>query len=148
MKKGSPIKSKEAKKDEKAVKMEIDTEDEDDFHEANEEVTNPETGEITDDSAENVQDEETSNAENVQEEVTGNAEKPVEVTRKSPEKFCKHQRIELKDNGRWERGVVLGQAGKKVGKYKHWYNVQLDSGKKFSADFAQQEVRKESTTEN
>ena len=147
MKKGSPIKSKEAKKDEKAVKMEIDTEDEDDFHEANEEVTNPETGEITDDSAENVQDEETSNAENVQEEVTGNAEKPVEATRKSPEKFCKHQRIELKDNGRWERGVVLGQAGKKVGKYKHWYNVQLDSGKKFSADFAQQEVRKESTTE-
>ena len=61
----------------------------------------------------------------------------------SPEKFKPNQRIELKENGKWERGVVLGQAGKKVGKYKHWYNVQLDSGKQFSADFARQEVRRE-----
>ena len=61
----------------------------------------------------------------------------------SPEKFKANQRIEFKDNGKWERVVVLGQAGKKVGKYKHWYNVQLDCGKQFSADFSRQEVRKE-----
>ncbi len=38
---------------------------------------------------------------------------------------------------------MIGQAGKKSGKYKHFYNVKLDSGKEFSADLAKSEVRKE-----
>ena len=65
------------------------------------------------------------------------------VQAKSPERFKKNQRIEYKSNGKWERGVVIGQAGKRDGKYKHWYNVQLDNGQEFSADFALREVRAE-----
>ena len=68
---------------------------------------------------------------------------PIEAVRRSPEKFKILQRIEFKDQGKWERGIVIGQAGKKSGKYKHFYNVKLDSGKEFSADFAKSEVRKE-----
>ena len=66
---------------------------------------------------------------------------------RSIEKFKRNQRIEYKTNGKWERGIVLGQAGKRDGKYKHWYNIQLDNGQEFSANFEKQEVRAEATDE-
>ncbi len=143
MKRGKSDKPKENKKDEpKGIKMETDTEEEDEFHEVQEEPQDPVTSEQGQELTENQVQPESDTQD------APDAQKPQEKTTKSPERFVKHQRIELKDNGRWERGIILGQAGKKVGKYKHWYNVQLDSGKKFSADFAQQEVRKEATEEN
>ena len=146
MKKKRSDKDKPGKKEEqKNSQMEVDPEDEDDFQEAREEINEPESVE---------QEAETEGAQSQEESSEQQAAEAPPTNdildgkeRKSPEKFVKHQRIELKDNGRWERGIILGQAGKKVGKYKHWYNVQLDSGKKFSADFAQQEVRKETTEE-
>ena len=66
----------------------------------------------------------------------------------TPAKFKRNQRIEYKEDGKWERGVIIGYAGKRVGKYKHWYNVQLDNGKIFPADFEQQEVRPENQVAN
>ena len=61
----------------------------------------------------------------------------------NPENFKRNQRIEYRTNGKWERGVILGLAGKKVGKHKNWYNVELDNGQKFSADFSIKQVRPE-----
>ena len=130
LKRGEIIEQKATVKEQrKTFKMEDSSDEEtENFQEAREEA---------DDETEK---DKTNDAEEDREEATGNEEAQ---TLASPEKFKANQRIEFKDNGKWERGIVLGQAGKKVGKYKHWYNVQLDSGKQFSADFARQEVRKE-----
>ena len=59
-------------------------------------------------------------------------------------KFKVNERIEYKLDGKWERGVVIGLAGKKGGRHKNWYNVRLDKGKEFSANFDKTEVRPES----
>ena len=142
LKKGKPVNSDSPSKSEsrKPVKMEIDTEDEEEFQEAQEEVEleNPDQIDMHQQEDDSVNDDTTEDIPEANTDKNVSAEKVM-----SPEKYAKNQRIEFKDNGKWERGVVLGQAGKKVGKYKHWYNVKLDSGKQFSADFAQQEVRKE-----
>ena len=100
------------------IKIEEDSEDEEDFEEANENLPADETSTSTDE--------------------TEPADQP-----KNTEHFKRNQRIEYKSNGKWERGVILGQAGKRDGAYKHWYNVKLDNGNKFSADFERQEVRAE-----
>ena len=112
----------------KLVKLEEVSDEEETFQEANEEVEDENQVPIeipsTDQSSDNTID-----------------------TTKTPEKFKTNQRIEYKCNGKWERGVILSTAGKKVGKYKHWYNIELDNGKQFSADFTKSQVRKESDIE-
>ena len=82
------------------------------------------------------------------EQTTSENEPQPQRQQNSPDKFKRNQRIEYKQNGKWERGIVIGQAGKRDGKYKHWYNVQLDNGQEFSADFAEQQVRAETDTAN
>ena len=67
------------------------------------------------------------------------------VAQPAPITVKRFERIEVRDQeqtkGLWEKGMVTGRAGKA----KQWpdhYNVKLDSGKSFSADFKQLEIRK------
>ena len=56
-------------------------------------------------------------------------------------------RIEIKENNAWERGIVVSKAGKSTGKYSTWYNIKLDNGKEFSTDIKHRDVRKLTTEE-
>ena len=123
IKQGKPAKPMEEEKPKKKViQIEENSEEDEEFQEASEVIER----EIP------IQD-------------TNDSEEPSSVP--SPDKFKANQRIEYKYNGKWERGIILGTAGKKAGQFKHWYNVKLDDGRKFSADFAKVDVRKEDEQE-
>ena len=128
MKKGANLNNKDDKVTEKKklFKVEESSDEEECFEEAREETV--ENNEMV---AENNNDSNTATEETA-------AAVPM-----SPEKFKRNQRIEYKDNGKWERGVILGLAGKRVGKHKHWYNLKLDDGREFAANFSKQQVRAE-----
>ena len=55
----------------------------------------------------------------------------------------KNDRIEILENGKWEKGTVLGHAGKVSGKHRDWYNIQLDNGQVFPEEISKREVRYE-----
>ena len=114
---------REPKSSSKIIKVEESSDEEDTFEEANEAPTE----EVT--------------------ETARNENQPSNQNN-SPERFKRNQRIEYRNNGKWERGVILGQAGKRDGKYKHWYNVKLDNGQQFSADFEKQEVRADTANDD
>ena len=121
----------------KLVKLEEVSEEDENFQEANEDESFQEASEeIENDIQVPIHDNQAKETN-----------KDADSNKNTPEDFKRNQRIEYKCNGKWERGIILSTAGKKVGKYKHWYNVELDNGKKFSADFATSEVRKESNQE-
>ena len=55
----------------------------------------------------------------------------------------KNDRIEIFENGKWEKGIVLGHGGKIGGKHAGWYNIQLDNGQVFHDEMSRREVRYE-----
>ena len=59
--------------------------------------------------------------------------------------FKNKDRIEIKENNRWESGIVVNKAGKATGKYPNWYNIKLDNGKEFSTDIKHRDIRKLTT---
>ena len=130
------VNRKKAGTDKKERKFNVDenSEDDDEFQEAVEDAQ--EQTPVID---------ETTNDEGAAEDQPTNTN--AGNTAPNPDNFKTNQRIEYKQNGKWERGVIIGTAGKKAGRYKHWYNIQLDSGEKFSANFEKQEVRPETQEE-
>ena len=50
-------------------------------------------------------------------------------------------RIEIKENGKWEPATVIDRAGKRNGPYEGWFNVQLDNGFVFNDNLNEREVR-------
>ena len=60
----------------------------------------------------------------------------------------KNDRIEILEDGKWEKGIVLGHGGKVNGKHADWYNVQLDNGQVFPAEMSRREVRYEKPIED
>ena len=55
----------------------------------------------------------------------------------------KNDRIEILENGKWEKGIVLGHGGKVGGIHGGWYNLQLDNGQAFSSELSTREIRYE-----
>ena len=55
----------------------------------------------------------------------------------------RNDRIEILENGKWEKGIVLGHGGKVGGKHSGWYNVQLDNGDVFHDEMSRREIRYE-----
>lgn len=55
----------------------------------------------------------------------------------------RYDRIEIMENGKWEKGTVLGHGGKVGGKHSGWYNIQLDNGNVFHDEMSRREVRYE-----
>ena len=53
----------------------------------------------------------------------------------------KNDRIEILENGKWEKGIVLGHGGKVGGKHAGWYNIQLDNGQVFHDEMSRREVK-------
>ena len=53
----------------------------------------------------------------------------------------KNDRIEILENGKWEKGIVLGHGGKVGGKHAGWYNIQLDNGQVFHDEMSKREIR-------
>ena len=57
--------------------------------------------------------------------------------------FKAHEKVLLKINDEWKPALIMNRAGKATCKASNtWYNVELDSGEKFSADMAQQEFKR------
>ena len=59
----------------------------------------------------------------------------------------KNDRIEILENGKWEKGIVLGHGGKVGGKHAGWYSIQLDNGQVFHDEMSRREVRYNKTQE-
>ncbi len=53
----------------------------------------------------------------------------------------KNDRIEIFEKGKWEKGTILGHAGKVGGKHGGWYNFQLDNGQVFNDEASRREIR-------
>ncbi len=53
----------------------------------------------------------------------------------------KNDRIEIFENGKWEKGIVLGHGGKVGGKHAGWYNIQLDNGQVFHDEMSRRDVK-------
>ena len=59
----------------------------------------------------------------------------------------RNDRIEILEDGQWEKGTILGHGGKVTGKYSGWYNIQLDNGERYSKDIGDKEIRYEEDLE-
>ena len=59
----------------------------------------------------------------------------------------RNDRIEILENGKWEKGIVLGHGGKVGGKHAGWYNIQLDNGQVFHDEMSKREIRYETNNE-
>ena len=55
----------------------------------------------------------------------------------------KNDRIEILENGKWEKGTVLGHAGKVSGRHNRWFNFRLDNGQVFHDEVSEREIRYE-----
>ena len=55
----------------------------------------------------------------------------------------RNDRIEIYENGKWEKGIVLGHGGKVGGKHSGWYNIQLDNGEVFHDEMSKRDIRYE-----
>ena len=53
----------------------------------------------------------------------------------------RNDRIEILENGKWEKGTILGHGGKVGGKHSGWYNIRLDNGQVFHEEMSEREVR-------
>ncbi len=53
----------------------------------------------------------------------------------------KNDRIEILEKGKWEKGTVLGHAGKVGGIHADWFNIALDNGQVFNDEISKREVR-------
>ena len=53
----------------------------------------------------------------------------------------RRDRIEIRENGKWEPATVIDRAGKRKGPYEGWFNVELDNGYVFNEDLNRREVR-------
>ena len=62
----------------------------------------------------------------------------------------RNDRIEILENGKWEKGIIPGHGGKVGGKHSGWYNIQLDNGQTFHDEVSRRNIRYENTddTEN
>ena len=60
----------------------------------------------------------------------------------------KNDRIEILENGKWEKGTVLGHAGKIGGVNAGWYNLRLDNGQVFNDKLSRREIRYEEPIED
>ena len=58
----------------------------------------------------------------------------------------RNDRIEILENGKWEKGTVLSHGGKVTGKYQGWYNFQLDNGQIFNGEAAERQIRYEANS--
>ncbi len=59
----------------------------------------------------------------------------------------RNDRIEIFENGKWEKGIILGHGGKVGGKHSGWYNIQLDNGQTFHDEVSRREIRYEENQE-
>jgi hypothetical protein len=57
------------------------------------------------------------------------------------QQLVSNNRIEIKENGNWEKATVISRAGTAKGKYDGWFNVKLDNGKIFNDNLDKREVR-------
>ncbi len=55
----------------------------------------------------------------------------------------RNDRIEIFEEGKWEKGVILGHGGKVTGKHSGWFNFQLDNGQVFHDEVSNREIRYE-----
>ena len=55
----------------------------------------------------------------------------------------RNDRIEIFEDGKWEKGVILGHGGKVTGKHSGWFNFQLDNGQVFHDEVTNREIRYE-----
>ena len=55
----------------------------------------------------------------------------------------RNDRIEIFEQGKWEKGLILGHGGKVSGKHNEWYNIKLDNGEVFHAKVPEREIRYE-----
>ncbi len=60
----------------------------------------------------------------------------------------KNDRIEILEGGKWEKGVILGHAGKVTGVNAGWYNLKLDNGQVFNDKLSRRQVRLENPLED
>ena len=59
----------------------------------------------------------------------------------------KNDRIEIFENGKWEKGLILGHGGKVGGVNGGWYNIKLDNGQVFNDEVTRREIRYENQQE-
>ena len=59
----------------------------------------------------------------------------------------RHDRIEIRDNGKWEKGVILGHGGKVTGKHAGWYNFKLNNGQVFHDRAINRDIRLDNAEE-
>ena len=55
----------------------------------------------------------------------------------------RNDRIEILDNGKWEKGIILSHAGKTGGIHSGWYNIRLDNGEVFHDEVSKRDIRYE-----
>ena len=60
----------------------------------------------------------------------------------------KNDRIEILEKGKWEKGRVLGPAGKATGNYAGWYNIELDNGQRFNDELSARKIRYNNTEDD
>ena len=78
-------------------------------------------------------------------EPINNPPSPIQTTATEPAvpvKLKNGQRIELKENGKWESGIIIKRAGKATGKYPNFWNIKLDDGRIMDRDCLSNIVRK------
>ncbi len=92
-------------------------------------------------------DQQPTNASTPQQIPQPNINPKTKQSENTPIRLKKDDVIELKLNGKWTNAVVKSHAGRKTGKYQHWYNIILDNGEQKSFDASQVEFKK-STHEN
>ena len=59
----------------------------------------------------------------------------------------RNDRIEIMENGKWEKGIILGHGGKVGGVHSAWYNIQLDNGETFHDKISRRDIRYEQDDE-
>ena len=110
------------------------------------EVNNSDQEHTTDD--DNIEDPESTSTRQVTKPLyTRTRQKASAPTTYVPIKLKHKDRIEIKHNNKWHRGIVTTRAGKAKGKFPNWYNFKLDNGQTFSADIKYRQVRKLSNQE-
>ena len=55
----------------------------------------------------------------------------------------RNDRIEIFEDGKWEKGTILGHGGKVTGKHSGWFNFQLHNGQVFHDEVTNRDIRYE-----
>ena len=53
----------------------------------------------------------------------------------------KNDRIEILEKGKWEKGIILGHAGKVGGVNAGWFNIKLDNGQVFNDKIERRDIK-------